>query len=691
MIYKNLVSLLVLSILSSNLYSQDFWNPSNGPFGQGTGDIIFAGENEIYCTGRDGIFYSSDNGANWELRRIVPLSPLSFGFGSVAIKDNYLFAGGPGLFRSSDDGLSWEIVKLSPILKIIIHPITGDIFVAGLDSVYFSSDNGISWNDITNNLPSRQIWEMGIIQTGEIFIGFDFDGLYKSTNYGQEWFRSDTGMTSSGVKTFVQSNDGTIYAGNRGIFKSTDKGSNWTNIYYDPYGQIISLETYEDNIVFAGLPQYLIKSTNYGSDWDTSYQAYENNNFVNLIKVNNLGEVFSSVEFWGLIKSTDYGSAWERIGLPSSLIYRIALSPNNTLFSTTGSAGLFRSTNSGDSWEWIDHYGGDLMVDDVGNIYCQKLFYIMRSSDNGLTWVSNYVTVNIYKFFMNHNNKIFFTTTDRLLYRSSDFGNTWAIINSDFPGISDYVLDSSDNIYIVNDTNILYKSEDEGVTWNQINNNLPFNIGLSVIDIDEYDNIYIGTNSYTGIPRIYCSSNNGLNWNEYSSGLPDTTWVISMAINKNNVVYVALRNEGVYHYDNISSHWNPVDNSPYYKNVEVLLFDNEGFLYGGTQNHSVIKSKETTVSVDEDLNINFDYVLNQNYPNPFNPNTTIKYGIHERSFVTIKVYDILGSEVATLVNEGKLSGEYEVEFDGSGLTSGIYFYQIKAGDFVETKKMILLK
>jgi photosystem II stability/assembly factor-like uncharacterized protein len=691
MIFKNLVTLLVLYFFSSNLYSQEFWNPSNGPFGQGTADIIFDGENEIYCTSYDGIFYSSDNGATWELRWVSPFSYLSSGIRTLAIKNNYLFAGGPGLFRSSDDGLSWEMVKQGPILKIIIHPITGDLFVAELNGVYFSTDDGISWNDITNNLPSRQIWEMGIIQTGEILIGYEFYGLYKSTNYGQEWFRSDTGINSQGVTALTQSGDGTIYAGRGGIFKSTDKGSSWTNVYYDPYGQLLSLETYKDSIVFAGLPQYLIKSTNYGSDWDTSYQAYENNNFINKIKMNSLGEVFTSVKFWGLIKSTDYGSSWARIGLPDGLIENIILSPNSTLFSIAYMAGLFRSTNNGASWEWIDHFGGDLMVDDMGNIYCQRLFYIMRSTDNGLTWVSNYVNANIYKFFYNHNNKIFFATTDRLLYRSSDFGNTWTIINLNFPSISDYVLDSSDNIYIVNDSNLLYKSEDEGMTWNQINTNLPFNIGLSLIDIDDQDKMYLGTNSYSGIPRIYCSSDYGLTWSEYSTGLPDTTSVLSLAINKDNVVYAALANQGVYYLDVINNMWNPVDNSPYIKNVEVLQFDNDGFLYAGTQVHSIIKSRETTVSVDEYLNSNFYFLLSQNYPNPFNPTTTIRYEISERSFVTIKVYDVLGSEVATLVNEEKTIGDYEVEFDGSGLTSGIYFYQLKAGNFVETKKMILLK
>jgi hypothetical protein len=85
------------------------------------------------------------------------------------------------------------------------------------------------------------------------------------------------------------------------------------------------------------------------------------------------------------------------------------------------------------------------------------------------------------------------------------------------------------------------------------------------------------------------------------------------------------------------------------------------------------------------------YYLIQNYPNPFNPSTKIKYSIPQSSNVVIKVFDILGNEIETLVNEEKSVDTYEVEFDGSGLTSGIYFYQLQAGSFVETKKMVLMK
>ena len=105
-------------------------------------------------------------------------------------------------------------------------------------------------------------------------------------------------------------------------------------------------------------------------------------------------------------------------------------------------------------------------------------------------------------------------------------------------------------------------------------------------------------------------------------------------------------------------------------------------LTGETDNTSSIISEATRLK---------QFILFQNYPNPFNPTTTIKYSIPKASFVTIKVYDVLGKEIATLVKEEKPTGNYEINFNGDNLSSGIYFYQLRAGKFISTKKMIVLK
>ena len=95
--------------------------------------------------------------------------------------------------------------------------------------------------------------------------------------------------------------------------------------------------------------------------------------------------------------------------------------------------------------------------------------------------------------------------------------------------------------------------------------------------------------------------------------------------------------------------------------------------------------------VEDEITANFDFSLEQNYPNPFNPTTTIKYSVPEAGFVTLKVYDVLGSEVATLVNDNMTVGQHTVNFNAAGLASGMYIYKIQAGNFQSVKKMMLMK
>jgi hypothetical protein len=99
---------------------------------------------------------------------------------------------------------------------------------------------------------------------------------------------------------------------------------------------------------------------------------------------------------------------------------------------------------------------------------------------------------------------------------------------------------------------------------------------------------------------------------------------------------------------------------------------------------------EVTTGVQES-NIIHTFKLDQNYPNPFNPTTTIKYEIPAAGNITLKIYDLLGREVATLVNGFTSAGNHEINFDGSMLSSGMYFYELRAGDFVSTKKMLMIK
>jgi hypothetical protein len=160
--------------------------------------------------------------------------------------------------------------------------------------------------------------------------------------------------------------------------------------------------------------------------------------------------------------------------------------------------------------------------------------------------------------------------------------------------------------------------------------------------------------------------------------------------------------------------YDPISLTPVYKEsfpTNIFLKDNnlqmsnENIFVAGGEEYEIPEGglpytwpskRSWTFAVVTNINENHDikikgFKLEQNYPNPFNPSTTIIYDLPNASKVELKVYDLLGNELTTLVNEEKLAGIYEITFNGSGLASGTYFYQIKAGDFIQTKKLMLLK
>ncbi len=165
-----------------------------------------------------------------------------------------------------------------------------------------------------------------------------------------------------------------------------------------------------------------------------------------------------------------------------------------------------------------------------------------------------------------------------------------------------------------------------------------------------------------------------------------TTWKVSYVfpppipavelLSTNNTFWIAENN------------WIVLDIIPT-NHIDLTLLGIEPFFIPGLKTEII----DDIVSVDEASKIPNAFTLYQNYPNPFNPTTSIQYSVSSTQFVSLKVYDLLGNEVVTLVNEERPAGEYNIEFTTNylHLTSGVYFYRLNAGSFVETRKMILLK
>ena len=266
----------------------------------------------------------------------------------------------------------------------------------------------------------------------------------------------------------------------------------------------------------------------------------------------------------------------------------------------------------------------------------------------------------------------------------------------------------------------LYRVNDKSFLINQADKNQYFNRDLDPVSeiFTLYYDLYIGNNRFLRIHKDYVynnyyaeikdssgsiiSDNRVAGYNDYlinkikTFRLPDEGFII--VYGNTELLYArAFSSEGIAKADPFLIHSDIVSS----KKEPVLYVNNNSILFAWADNRNKEKGYDIygsvfnlskLVSVNEKKSETpYNFNLSQNYPNPFNPTTTIKFTIPARADVQIKIFNILGKEVATLVNEEKSPGEYEIKFDASGLGSGIYFYKIQAGSFSQICKMLLLK
>ncbi|MCC6550163.1 MAG: T9SS type A sorting domain-containing protein [Ignavibacteriaceae bacterium] len=182
----------------------------------------------------------------------------------------------------------------------------------------------------------------------------------------------------------------------------------------------------------------------------------------------------------------------------------------------------------------------------------------------------------------------------------------------------------------------------------------------------------------------------------YSNTFPPTIWIQKyfglsncIYIDTNNFIYTGTT-EGVIRSSNNGNNWQSVFNENIYRAFAHDLKIEENSLFIATNSYGLYELQIPT-NVNEEINHATTFQLFQNHPNPFNPTTKIKFYIPKSAIVKIRVYDILGNEVNTILDEYKHIGNYEIEFIANDLSSGVYFYRMISGNYSETKKMILLR
>jgi hypothetical protein len=158
-----------------------------------------------------------------------------------------------------------------------------------------------------------------------------------------------------------------------------------------------------------------------------------------------------------------------------------------------------------------------------------------------------------------------------------------------------------------------------------------------------------------------------------------------------SVLYVST-SVGLFQSQNNGEVWKRIDdNLPELEVRSVTVY--KDYVFAGTFGRSIFRRplSEVLTSVKKEETTPKEFSLSQNYPNPFNPKTTITFSITKESYVTLKVYNVLGEEVRTLLSEEQPLGEHNIAFDASALPSGVYFYRITAGKLMATQKMVLLR
>ena len=189
---------------------------------------------------------------------------------------------------------------------------------------------------------------------------------------------------------------------------------------------------------------------------------------------------------------------------------------------------------------------------------------------------------------------------------------------------------------------------------------------------------------------IYLSTNSGSTLIAVDSGLTNTS-VSCLAISGSSL-FAGTFGGGVFLSTNSGTSWTSVNSGWTSTNVSCLNISGKDLIAGTNQGVWRRPLSEMLTSVQSSSTVlPTHFNLAQNYPNPFNPSTTIRYSLPRRSQVLLSVYNTLGQLVATPVQAQQEAGSYEVKFDGSGLASGVYFYRLQTGRFVDTKKLLLLK
>ena len=644
--------------------------------------------NAIYAGTRKGLYKSTDGGTSFAGLLVgtggadVHCMDVEVAYTSPStIYASFGLFNDASIYRSTDGGSSFSSnlgqsgqgrieIATSASNPLIAIASFCDLTTNGVTLMASTSDGGDNWFTMTvpgpafsgpDNYAGTQAWYDNIVyidpnNSATLYVGgLDF---WKSTNSGSSWTQKTNWYSQAGAPQYVHadqhaiafapSNTNIMYLGtDGGIFKSTNKGENWTAIN----NNLFITQFYYGAVNPTGTTYYggtqdngTLKSTG-SSSWTTVMGGDGGATEVDFSNTNNLYMEYVNLAFF---KSTNGGATFSKAmsGIPvgpdfwdgttdrTLFISPFSMDPNNSNIIVAGTYRVWRTINSAGNWTAIS---GDLTGDGTG------------SSGSKIS------TVIVAK---GNSNVIYAGCSNGRIQVTTDGGSNWNLRNSGLPvAYCTRIATDPNNPSTAFATfsgfssgNKVFKTTNFGVNWTNISSNLPnIPVNCLVVNPSDANNLFVGTDL-----GVFSTVNGGSSWAQDNNGLAN----VSVA------------------------------------DLDYRLSDNK--LFAATHGRSMYSTTIVTSVEEISIQIPDKFEVSQNYPNPFNPSTKFKYALLEGRKVKVVIYDLNGRRVAELVNNYQNAGTYEVTWNGKNdsgvqVASGTYIYKIEAGNFNQVKKMVLLK
>jgi photosystem II stability/assembly factor-like uncharacterized protein len=732
---KRILAVLSLFVAAAAASAAGSWTNDGGPYGGRIQAVELFGTNQVVVGTRNGgVFVSRDAGATWEAANagladlivncvvVNPLNPNTAFIGTSA----------DGVYRTRDLGSRVAWTNLSSNLGnpyvqclAICRGDTSALFAGTINGVFKSTTGGRYWFDMTNNLSVKNVtamafggWGPDTVYAAASGVG---GGVFKSTNGGDTWTLKNNGFTSSFVTTVRvdPASPNVLLAGTsgEGMFKSTDGGDTWAR-KIDGLGDLYvwDLRIQPDNpqVYYAGTSGGFFVSMDSGESWSGFNDGLKDTD-VHAIAADDAGDVLFAGGYWGGIHKSVSGGSWQQSvqGMTNTFVSSIDCHPYLDRVTQVSSYGqVFVSADGGATWE--DHSTGiaseDLRAIAIDQsapdtVYCGAYYGgVYKSIDGGVTWTAmrNGLTapdVTCLRVIHVNSSPYVYAGTYNYLFRSTDGARIWEQKSNGLPSTASHIwtieIDPTDSrtVYAGTYGGGLFKTTNSGDSWTPINNGLS-SIYIAAVAVDPGDPDIVYAGAYYG-GGVFKSWDGGAIWSPSSNGM-DNVSVWSLDVDPldpdhllaGTPVGAFLSVDGGHTWQAFSDGLDVLDTRcvMFHRTIGGLAF--AGTYGGGVYSCEVPAGPEVTEQ----------FHLSQNYPNPFNSTTTVKYSIAEQGHVTLKIYNAAGQLVRTLVDEEQSprAEGFAAAWDGTSnagrpVASSVYFYQLRARDFLQTKKMVFLK